>query len=326
MNAIGTSESARRDPAPRFTHGLKLAGVFFVTLVFVLIVAHYVGWRELISAWSALPLALLPVAVCLVLATHVIRTARLRAYFPVDIGGRFLGAYRLMLQHNLFNNFMPMRTGELAFPILMQRDFSVSIERSVPALLWFRLLDLHALLLIAVIAAGSIGLHLEARIILLLALLPLPLFAQRLRDWLYGIVCARPVAGGLRGLMARVLAALPGSRRVFWLSWWWTIANWTVKLAALGWVLHLFAAVPIGAAVLGVVGGEATSVLPIHGVAGVGTYEAGIMGALLPVHQGAPTSLLAAAVNLHLFLLGTTLLGGLVSLFLPRSGGLPRRS
>jgi len=54
-------------------------------------------------------------------------------------------------------------------------------------------------------------------------------------------------------------------------------------------------------------------VLPVHGLAGAGTYEAGVVAALLPFGV-APAAALAGAVNLHLFLLGAALLGGALAL------------
>ena len=45
--------------------------------------------------------------------------------------------------------------------------------------------------------------------------------------------------------------------------------------------------------------------LPIHGVAGAGTYEAGVLAGLIPWAVDQKVAL-AAAVNLHLFVLGTT--------------------
>ncbi|VAW96580.1 hypothetical protein MNBD_GAMMA20-1008, partial [hydrothermal vent metagenome] len=50
--------------------------------------------------------------------------------------------------------------------------------------------------------------------------------------------------------------------------------------------------------------------------AGAGTFEAGVVAALLPFGIDAKTAL-QAAVNLHLFILGSTLLAGLLSLALP---------
>ena len=64
------------------------------------------------------------------------------------------------------------------------------------------------------------------------------------------------------------------------------------------WILRLFAPMPGAAAVMGAIGGDLTSVLPVHGVAGAGTYEAGVVAALTPFDI--PTAAaLAAAVNLH---------------------------
>jgi uncharacterized membrane protein YbhN (UPF0104 family) len=93
--------------------------------------------------------------------------------------------------------------------------------------------------------------------------------------------------------------------------------NWIVKLGVFAWVLRMFIDASWAAAWLASIFGDATSVLPIHGVAGAGTYEAGVVAALVPIGFSAGTAL-RGAVNLHLFLLGSTLLGGLVAMVLPR--------
>ena len=74
-------------------------------------------------------------------------------------------------------------------------------------------------------------------------------------------------------------------------------------------VLRLFLPMPVAAAVWGAMAGDLTSILPVHGVAGAGTYEAGVVAGLLPFGVAAQPAL-QAAVNLHIFLLGATLLGG----------------
>jgi uncharacterized membrane protein YbhN (UPF0104 family) len=60
-------------------------------------------------------------------------------------------------------------------------------------------------------------------------------------------------------------------------------------------------------------------VLPVHGLAGAGTYE-GAMVAALALSGAAPDIALLAAVNVHLLLLGTSLLFGLVAALLPIRG------
>jgi hypothetical protein len=99
-------------------------------------------------------------------------------------------------------------------------------------------------------------------------------------------------------------------------SSWWTLLNWTIKLAVCGWVIQQFVAINLGQSLLGAIGGELTSVLPVYSIAGAGTYEAGVVAALVVAdidHQEA----LKTAVNLHLFLLSCTLLSGLLSYLLP---------
>ena len=95
-----------------------------------------------------------------------------------------------------------------------------------------------------------------------------------------------------------------------------TWANWLVKLLTLAWLLGQF--VP-GASwnllMTSVIGGELTSVLPVHAPGGFGTYEAGI---LLPLSRIIDAKVAATgAVNLHLFVLGSSMLGGLLGWLIP---------
>jgi len=88
-----------------------------------------------------------------------------------------------------------------------------------------------------------------------------------------------------------------------------------VKLLVFAWGLSAFVELAWQPALLGAVGGELSSVLPIHGVAGAGTYEAGIVAALLPFGIVMEQAM-QAAVSLHLFLLGLCVLGGGLALLL----------
>jgi hypothetical protein len=86
-------------------------------------------------------------------------------------------------------------------------------------------------------------------------------------------------------------------------------------------VLH-FVDIETWRAVLGTIGAELSSVLPIHGIAGSGTYELAMAAVLMPLGLDLPT-VLKAAVNLHLYLLGASLLFGLGALLLPRPAPVP---
>lgn len=96
----------------------------------------------------------------------------------------------------------------------------------------------------------------------------------------------------------------------------WTTLSWAAKLAAFAAITAHFLDAPAGTILAGIVGAELSSVLPFHGVAGAGSYEAAMVAALYPFGV-APAAALRAAVNLHLFLLGVTLLSSLAALLIP---------
>ncbi|HGX94159.1 MAG TPA: flippase-like domain-containing protein [Candidatus Tenderia sp.] len=295
---------------------LKMLAGLLIAGLFVWGVEYAIGWRALLAPWQAMSLAAMSLAVALLFVSYTLRAVRLYDYFHGAMAGRFGLALKLVLQHNLFNNYLPMRAGEISFPVLAQRYFGIAPLQSVPVLFWFRLLDLHTLGLFALAGLGFgllspwMG---SAAMVLWLCLPPLSYFArQRLQGW-----CARRSEQRFHSLLHKVLESLPQSGAEFWRSWGWTVLNWAVKIAVFCWVLLAFVPLPLPAALMAVIAGDLTSVLPIHGVAGIGTYEAGVVA-------GAATSGLAlesvvvGAVNLHLFVLGVCLLGGAVSLLLGR--------
>lgn len=295
---------------------LKLVLGSVILLGFAVFIQAYIGWAALLAPWKSLDAATLAGAIILVFLSYGLRALRVYDYFREVMSRRFGLCLRLSLQHNLLNNLLPMRIGELSFPVLMARHFSISPLRSVPTLLWFRLLDLHSLLALGLLVAGDRLLGGESSLAVTALWLIAPWLAFRLyRPWLSAIG-ERP--GRLWSLLRHTLHALPQQSGLFWRSWLWTLLNWIIKLAVFAWVLQLFAVMPWAAAWMGVAAGDITSVLPIHGVAGVGTYEAGVIAGLMPFGLPA-TAALQAAVNLHLFVLGCTLLSGLLSLFLPRN-------
>jgi uncharacterized membrane protein YbhN (UPF0104 family) len=285
-----------------------------IAFAFIAFVQVYFGWRTLLAPWSRLPVSGIAAAALLTLFSYWLRALRFYDYFRVEMAGRFPLCVKLMLQHNLFNNLLPMRTGELSFPVLMARYFAVPASHSVPALLWFRLMDLHSLGIFALAAFQGRVWPASLSLAALVLWLPLPWLAFHYSRCLQRRL-GGPSHGAFRQRLGRLLQGLPREAGAFWRAWGWTFVNWLVKLGAFAWVLQWFIPVSYRAALFGALTGDLTSVLPIHGVAGAGTYEAGVLAGLLPYGAAAQPAL-AAAVNLHLFLLGTTLAGGALSLFL----------
>ena len=117
--------------------GLDRRGRLFLGIL-LLLVHLSVGWGALLAPWGEV-------------RPEILAISRLSCWAAMPSGpsgsmstsipateGSFLRSFRLILIHNLFNNLLPMRSGEASFPILMAREFSVPFSRSIPGLVYLR--------------------------------------------------------------------------------------------------------------------------------------------------------------------------------------------
>jgi len=289
---------------------VRYAASAAILAAFVFLVEHWIGWARLLRPWLSVPPAAVGAAALLFAGSYVLRALRVFDYFRDEMRGAFALCLKLALTHNLLNHLLPMRAGELGFPLLMSRWFGIGGVRSVSVLLWFRLLDAHTLAGFAIAAWFWPA---------ALPWFALPLFLWRKPGAARGFA-SRFLRGKPLAVAHQALDSWPQSQAAFLRAWAWTLLNWGVKIGVFAWVLRLFAEVPAAAAVTAAVLGDATSVLPIHGIAGAGTYEAGVVAGLTLTAVVSPRTALAAAVNLHLFVLGTVFASGIVALLIPRRG------
>jgi hypothetical protein len=299
-----------------------------LTLAIVILYTAFIqwvwGWGSVLALWEAAGLGSALVALLALLATYVLRTWRIYDYFPRETGGRFGTLLRLTQVHNLLNIMLPFRSGEASFPLLMKREFDLPLARGTAALFVMRLFDLHALL-----AAAGIGLVLQTNGQmgalwawgLWLVFLVLPAVGFALRGW--GMkLAAKILPAKAETLLEEVEAGLPVDIQAFARAWGATLINWFTKIAVLAWVLALLGGLTIGPGFGGALGGELSSVLPVHAPAGVGTYPAGISAGAIAF--GAPATGLPleelgqAAVNTHLLVIVSSLIGTALSLFAAR--------
>ncbi|MBU0501516.1 MAG: flippase-like domain-containing protein [Gammaproteobacteria bacterium] len=276
-----------------------------------------IGWGALLAPWRGMSPWQLLYLFALSLFSYLIRGVRIYDYFHARLKGQLLPTIRLSILHNFANNLLPMRAGEAVFPLLMKRYFGQGMTDSALSLLWIRGLDLHLLILIAF---GALYLR-----------EPGPLWPALAALWIGGLFLVYPLrapflrwsgerSGKPAGLLRKVLQSLPGSQAGFFRAYLWTFLTWATKFVAFTLVLLHFLPIPLSQAVMGVMGSELSSVLPLHGVAGSGSYELGMVAVLVPLGLDAK-AVLSAAVNLHLFLLGVTLLLGPTALLFPRPKG-----
>jgi uncharacterized membrane protein YbhN (UPF0104 family) len=282
-------------------------------IALVLAVALTVGWGPLLAPWRELGLTELLGLLALSALSYGFRAVRVFDYFRPAFAGRFPTVLRLSILHNVANNLLPMRAGEMVFPWLMGRYFGQGFGNALASLIWIRLLDMHFLGLIACLILYLrqpwIGWPLAG----LLWLLLLPLMAR----------VGRLAPTGSTRMPARLASTLaraaPVSRRLIARLYLWTALSWTAKFIAFALLLQHFLPLDLWRLLIGVLGAELSSILPFHGIAGGGTYELAAVAALVPFGVS-PEAALVGAVNLHLFLLGVTLLLGLLALLLPVQG------
>ena len=284
----------------------------------IILVENSFGWHSILSSWQLIPAQDLAIAVLLMLVSYAVRAVRFYDFFYRYCRGHFTPLMRITVLHNFFNNLLPMRSGETAFPLLMKQQFNLPYRHSAPALLWLRLLDLYALLILAVVSLQSLlPLSETARWLISGALLLTPLIVLPLQNHVETLLNQHQ--GDWSDKIAELMHALPKSPWPFVRALFWTLINWALKLAVYAWLLQQFLPMPFNQSWIGATAGEFSSVLPINGLAGAGTYEAGVVAGLIPWGLD-KSAALAAAVNLHLFVLGSTfILTSLIALLTMRA-------
>jgi len=279
-------------------------------LLFVIAVEQLVGWRELLRQALSLPPHAALSALALLLLSYGWRALRLRLALrlPAREG---LACLRIMVLNTASNNLLPARSGELSLPWLLRRRFGIPWRRALVLLLLLRLYDLYCLagLLLLALWPNAVGL-----LLWLVSLLP-PLLACRWRRPLLGYFASRRHSRLGRWLLS-LLRWLPNSFQQGGTLWSCTLANWLCKLAMLAWLLMLMTGVNYADGLLGAIGGELSSVLPINPPANLGSYQTGVMLGL--TRSGDSFSqLLGAAVTIHAFLLSASLLAAAIVMILP---------
>ena len=307
---------------------LKRNRLALLTAAVVLAYAGFVqwlwGWPTILAELREVGAGRLLLAIALLVATYFVRAHRIADYFPRETEGRFLWLFRLTQVHIILNIMLPFRVGETSFPLLMRSEFGVPLARGTSALFVLRLLDLHALL-----AAAGMGLVAEAGftapwIVAWTLFLIAPLATFPFRGRVLRAARAR-APSRLDKYIDEIENGIPSDLGRFLRAWLLTFLNWSVKVMALAWVLGLMGVGPLAARFGGALGGELSSILPVHAPAGVGTYPAGIVAGAIAFgaeKDGVSLARLAGpSINGHLITIVAALAGTSLSLVLPVLAG-----
>ncbi|NPB05733.1 MAG: hypothetical protein GXO08_05080 [Aquificae bacterium] len=271
-----------------------------LTVVGVALLAYFVPWREVAAALGEVPPAALTLGLGLYALSYLLRSLRWKFYYrEVPFGILFFTT----AANTFLNNLLPARLGEGSIFLLLGR-YDPSLKETLKKFLKVRLLDGFALLTLFVLSLVSVK-----------------------AGPLWGLAAAAPVYPVGVLLLNALSVVHPKLPRLGFetLPFFLSLGALGAKLAAVYSVLH-FLSVPFWVFAVGFLGGEISTVLPLHSLAGLGTYEASFSAALkLFLGVDFKEGFKVAFVS-HAFLLGASALFGLLSLALLAAVGRPGRS
>ena len=290
-------------------------GIAIVIFVAVVVWVEYaLSWNSIFNDWRVVSTKTVLWLVLLTLVSHLLRAYRVYQFFGKQYGHSYITYVRISFIHNAINNLLPMRVGEASFPILMKKHFDLSYSHSGSGLLWLRLMDFHWLVLLMIF---SLSIFWSAY--MLLFIFPITLLTYWVGNMKF---FTQDPKTKIYKYMIKVVTVLirhrPSSLSFFIQIYSLTAAMWLVKLTSLTFILLGFMQLPFVHGLFAVIAADFSSVLPIHGLAGSGTYEAVMVAMLVPLGVGVNEAL-STAINVHIFLLLVTLISVPIAILLPRN-------
>ncbi|MDO6719166.1 lysylphosphatidylglycerol synthase domain-containing protein [Psychrosphaera sp. 1_MG-2023] len=271
---------------------------FLIFIATIYITEKNIGWRTIIVSLADIPLQTLSGLVALSILNYVLRMWRIRWSLQLPSNASVTVFY-ITTSHNLWNILMPMRLGEASFPLLIKQHFAIDYVTSSSHLLLFRLLDLAVLLSIFVLTLCLVTvpmMFIPCLVVITLMFWAAPYLLSLIS------VTLKKTQFSVGQRVALALEQLSGNQHQLALISITTWGIWALKLLAFVLFCIFASGLPAFDALMSIIIADLSSILPIHGFAGTGTFEgAFVLGGL---QTGATTdALLQAAVQLHLYLI-----------------------
>ncbi len=286
---------------------LKLVVAIVLLLATIWIVAGLVDLTSLMNAIGSLPVRTMLIVFLLGAVSWFLRGLRTYILFEKVPLAQSLG---MSFVHNTANNLAPMRLGELVLPALARWMGNIEFSVGLTGLVWIRLLDFISLIGISVCiillpSAGAIMLALLAALIFLTPLLLAVVVPKIQHIWLPRI---------LKNARDQLIFEARNGRRLQQM-WRLTILAWLSKLVSMGILLAALSGIPMTDLMATILGAELSSILPVHGLAGAGSYEiGGVLGSSLIGLS--PILALEITIQLHIYVLSLTMVFGILGVLL----------
>ena len=286
---------------------LKLVVAIVLLLATIWIVAGLVDLTSLMNAIGSLPVRTMLIVFLLGAVSWFLRGLRTYILFEKVPLAQSLG---MSFVHNTANNLAPMRLGELVLPALARWMGNIEFSVGFTGLVWIRLLDFISLIGISVCiillpSAGAIMLALLAALIFLTPLVLAVVVPKIQHIWLPRI---------MENARDQLIFEARNGRRLQQM-WRLTILAWLSKLVSMGILLAALSGIPMTDLMATILGAELSSILPIHGLAGAGSYEmGGVLGSSLIGLS--PILALEITIQLHIYVLSLTMVFGILGVLL----------
>jgi len=284
-----------------------------IFVVFLVFIQQYIGWESVFLQLEKLSLTTLSLIFIILSLSYITRALRIYFFFNSSYPDSFTTYLKISIYHNFFNNFLPMRAGEISYPILLKKNLGISLRKSTKSLIWFRALDLCSLVALVIFILNTYiyqpGIFYLFSI--LIFILPIILF--------YSVkyYSTSNYTGNNVFLKAVnfIITSIPTSKTDLISSWVFTQITWVLKLSVFTFFISFTLQIDLTSSLLATISSEFTSILPIHSFAGFGTYEAGIIAVLAPQNIANTKAIVASSTSLHIIILTSTMLSAMIFLF-----------
>lgn len=257
---------------------------------------------------------------------------------------RYVDMFLISLIRNAFNMVLPARTGELSYVYTLKRKFKIPVEIGVSTLMIGLIFELILVFFIAITSIIIVGINrysisstsiilissalFIASILLLFFLSKFIGFFIKIGNYLikrFPGLRNRKVFMYLYDKVIETSRSIKTiqERKIYWKVFLLTVATRVIKFTSYYFLIHAYLK-PLGydfselsywVVLIATIAAELSAVLPTHSIAGLGTYEAAFVFAIVAL--GFPERpAIIAAFNYHIINLIFTIIWGIIAVLI----------
>lgn len=223
-------------------------------------------------------------------STYFLRTLRFCILINREI--KFLDMFKIVCLHNMLNNLLPARTGELSFIYLLKKFHNKNVEKGFAILITARVFDCLSILLLFLISAFLLGFGLEMIFFIFFVSFSVlaVLFFKFIRKLNTDVYIANGFFSPIFKIIKRITDGFrsinlkkPELLKVMLL----TLLIWIFQYLTVQLILKSISLdITLLKAIFGSTFAIITTILPIQGIAGFGSFEGGwTFGFILTGHS-----------------------------------------